>query len=395
VEEKTNDDEKEDEIAQNESQSKDQVSASSKPSLVALSIRRPPRRDLTSSIASNLATARGKPSSQRRALPVTPEVTAQHVGGKIVAQSTPSPSIPASLHTKSPGTVRSTAASNDTFQTFFNSFESLFSRLSAPLAFAGLPLTNDPSSDPPPPEPEKQTKRHSRHASTRATADPDLSTLFSAPALRAIKEDAGSAFAHESFYVVPTSGGTRSYAGIVRGPSDLEDGAEGSDGEFVDAYETLAGSQSPRSVRGSVLRPGKKNKGPKEARSAGGKTMEELELENTALRQLLDRQSKRLQMWEASAQSQSMALAQSLRLNASARPPMQQTESEREHELQNQIAAERVQREALEHRLEKKERENEKLLGVLGKYKDKWEMLKENARQRERRKEEERRATGS
>jgi hypothetical protein len=39
------------------------------------------------------------------------------------------------------------------------------------------------------------------------------------------------------------------------------------------------------------------------------------------------------------------------------------------------------------------QRENEKLLGVLGKYKDKWEMLKENARQREKRKEEERKAS--
>jgi hypothetical protein len=122
--------------------------------------------------------------------------------------------------------------------------------------------------------------------------------------------------------------------------------------------------------------------------------MEELELENNALRQLLDTQSKRLQMWEASAQSQSMALAKSLRFNASARmPPQQQTESERVHELQDQLAGERVQREALEHRNEKMQRENEKLLGVLGKYKDKWEMLKENARQRERRKEEERKAS--
>lgn len=143
-----------------------------------------------------------------------------------------------------------------------------------------------------------------------------------------------------------------------------------------------------------LARTGRRVRSPKEARSAGGKTMEELELENNALRQLLDTQSKRLQMWEASAQSQSMALAKSLRFNASARmPPQQQTESERVHELQDQLAGERVQREALEHRNEKMQRENEKLLGVLGKYKDKWEMLKENARQRERRKEEERKAS--
>ncbi len=40
--------------------------------------------------------------------------------------------------------------------------------------------------------------------------------------------------------------------------------------------------------------------------------------------------------------------------------------------------------------MEKLRRENERLLSVLGKYRDKWEMLKESARQRERRKEEKR-----
>jgi hypothetical protein len=214
--------------------------------------------------------------------------------------------------------------------------------------------------------------------------------------LRAIREDVGPAFAHESFYVVPTSGGTRSYAGIVRGPSDLEDG-EGSDAEFVDARESLGGggSQSPRSVRGSAVLGRASKKSAKmaavnEARSAGGKTLEELELENNALRELLDAQSTRLAMWESSAQSQSMALAKSLRLNAGSRPqhvPVQ-TETERMKELQDDLAAEKVHRETLQHRNEKLQRENEKLLGVLGKYRDKWEMLKESARQREKKKEE-------
>jgi len=65
-------------------------------------------------------------------------------------------------------------------------------------------------------------------------------------------------------------------------------------------------------------------------------------------------------------------------------------------DLEDQVNAERLQKESAEHRVEKLRRENERLLGVLGKYRDKWEMLKESARQRERRKEEERRvaATG-
>lgn len=370
-------------------------------SLGALSIRRPLRRDLTSSIASNLATARGRPPSNKRALPITPEVTDKNVDGKIVAQPTLVPSIP-------PSRVKSSSASTpskttpatgtaDGFQTFFNSFESLFSKLSAPLAFAGLPLTNEPIiEEPVEPETRSGKRGHSRQASTRATADPDLSTIFSAPALRAIKEDVGPAFAHESFYVVPTSGGTRSYAGIVRGSSDLsnfEDG-EGSDGEFVDARETL-GSQSPRSTRGStILGRARKVKPQKDATSSSGKTMEELELENSALRQLLDTQSRRLQMWEASAQSQSMALAKSMRLTAAPRQSPQ-PESERMRELQDQLAAERVQRETIERQSEKLARDNDKLIGILSKYRNKWELLKESARQREKRKDEEKKASAS
>jgi hypothetical protein len=121
--------------------------------------------------------------------------------------------------------------------------------------------------------------------------------------------------------------------------------------------------------------------------------MEELELENNALRQLLDTQSRRLQMWEASSQSQSLALAQSLRFSrpretATARGsiPSTELESERVKELEEALTAERAQREEQQHRMEKMERENVKLLGVLGKYREKWESLKESAREKQRNK---------
>jgi hypothetical protein len=297
------------------------------------------------------------------------------------------------------------------FNTFFTSFESLFSKLSAPLAFAGLPLTIEQANLQP--EPTSQGKdsggkasqslaEHTRSRS-RATADPDLTNLFSAPALRAIREDAGPAFgAHESFYVVPPSGGTLSYAGIV-GRGEAGDNIDDDGDEFVDARESV-GPPSPRSIRGSgSLSRLKKGytaavqRSKQQAKSESGKTMEELELENNALRQLLDTQSRRLQMWEASSQSQSLALAQSLRFSrpkdavaALASPqvanPSTEAESERIKELEDMLIAEKAQLETLEHRNDKLERENEKLLSALGKYRAKWAKLTESARQREKNK---------
>jgi hypothetical protein len=401
--------------AKKSAQSSDRSTAASQQPNATPILRRPPRRDLTSSIASNLATARGRPNTQRRALPITPEVTTQHAGGNILNQvsqterlaireqsktvrsSSPTPSAPAA-HQSRP--------LNEGFQTFFTSFETLFSKLSAPLAFAGLPLTIEQAT----PQPESTAQSndskgsHSppdqRRSRSRATADPDLTNLFSAPALRAIREDAGPAFgAHESFYVVPPSGGTLSYAGIVSGRGEPGENLDDDADEFVDARESI-GPPSPLSVRGSgILSRSKKGQAAAALRSKlqpkseGGKTMEELELENNALRQLLDTQSRRLQMWEASSQSQSLALAQSLRFSrprdtATARGsiPSTELESERVKEREEVLTAERAQREEQQHRMEKMERENVKLLGVLGKYREKWESLKESAREKQRNK---------
>jgi hypothetical protein len=387
--------------------------------------RRPPRRELASSIASNLATARGKPPQERerqkqqRALPSTAEVTTQHAGGSISGKRIP-PSIlqPASIsdrnkpsHAAASGDTAPPAApsvTSDAFNAFYSSFETIFSKLPASLAFAGLPLANQPQ-----PEPEPRASRKPRHTtSARASNDPDLSTIFSAATLRAVREDAGQGFgAHESFYVVPERDG-RSQRRYPRGDHDEEDdGDAGSDPEFVDAKESLANSLSsvpgsPRYSRASSnLASSRKitTKKPQQATlSAGGKTMEELELENNFLKKLIDSQAGRLQMWEASAQSQSMALAQSLRLTRPAAAAADQAkapaEAERIRELEDMVNAERLQKESAEHRVEKLRKENDRLLGVLGKYRDKWEMLKESARQREKRKEEDKKnatATGT
>ncbi|KAI9893359.1 MAG: 28S ribosomal protein S5, mitochondrial [Vezdaea aestivalis] len=205
--------------------------------------------DHGSSIADNLASIRGIPSRRDKAL--TPTISAKIAQGQTSLKRSPNQ---ARRSSKSPqtdmqATARAEAASEqpaDAFQTFYSAFGNVISKLSAPLAFAGLPLDGDSATDP-----TKDT----------ATADTEVDHFFSKPALRAIREDRGHSAA-DSFYVVPTGGGTIPYSRI--------------------------GLQN-------------------------NKTSEELQIENATLKKLADVLSKRLHSWEANAQSSSMALQQSLR----------------------------------------------------------------------------------
>jgi hypothetical protein len=319
---------------------------------------------------------------QRRPLPSMPQVTPQHAEGhsfprapEMKAPKDNSRGIPSARDIPT-----ASQAKDDSFQKFYSTFESLFSKLSAPLAFAGLPLSPEQDA-----EKDSQTPDRNR---VSTSDEPELTNIYSKAALRVIREDGGPGIGvQDSFYWVQPSGGTESYANMVsrRGghnahvPETIEEDAE----EFVDARET-PGPPSPISLRGSTG-PGRPGPRWKDVKSAGGKTMEELELENTALRQLLDTQSRRLQMWEASAQAQSLAFSQSLR---SARAPTSgesaADDSAKVHELEEMLKTERAERDRLEHRNEKMERENEKLLAVLGRYREKWEVLKEGARRRDK-----------
>jgi small-conductance mechanosensitive channel len=127
------------------------------------------------------------------------------------------------------------------------------------------------------------------------------------------------------------------------------------------------------------------------------KTVEELQMENQALKQLSDTLSKRLHMWEVNAQSSSLALQQSLRLmhhhntgspeqlaqgSSAATSPVAQmssapamSEDRKVKELEE--LARRNQQE-----LDRVAQENEKLKNVLGRYRDRWEKLKEGAKTR-------------
>ena len=291
------------------------------------------------------------------------------------------------------------------FQRFYSTFGDLISKISAPLAFAGLPLGTDANQ-------AKSTKRKSS-AETRldrqqaisdrpsTSAEPDVSKIFSKAALRAVRDGTNGApnTTAESFYVVPTTGGTVSYAGILsRAEKEARRNSfEEADEDFVDARETpspemrhsMTGAKS-RVARGADKLTSLQNP----------KTLEELQMENQALKHLSDTLSKRLHMWEVSAQSSSMALQQSIRAmhhlpspehhplpapsggSAATSPiaPLSAGPSMADHEQRIKELEELVC--TSEKELGQVGRENEKLRNVLARYRERWEKLKEGAKTR-------------
>ncbi|RAK83617.1 hypothetical protein BO79DRAFT_211793 [Aspergillus costaricaensis CBS 115574] len=423
----------------------------------------------SSSIASNLASARGIPA--HRASPASPTIAPQQAGAKMTdgpskirtsesrlrgtaqmqgmrererererhrtSTSARQPWIPP---TPSPTDVTSqqyapaepsepsrprASLTEEPFQKFYSTFEGLISKISAPLAFAGLPLGTDPSSQPSASRksaPDTKTDRY--NAVPDRSAEPDINKLFSRAALQAIKDNTGGASGGtgstaESFYVVPTTGGTVSYAGILTRAekearrSSFEDAA---DEDFVDARETPPSPELRQSLSGAAAAP----MGSKASRTPTSqsekfsrltqnpKTMEELQMENQALRHLSDTLSKRLHMWEVNAQSSSMALQQSLRAMHHTQnvPSLDQPQSQNQSQVPSPVATtgggsagissppvpatdydQRIKElEEMVHRGEKElgkvGRENDKLRDVLGRYRERWEKLKEGAKSR-------------
>ncbi|KAL8632538.1 hypothetical protein Q9189_001690 [Teloschistes chrysophthalmus] len=408
-----------------------------------------PQRDITSSIASNLASARGIPSNrQRRSQPSplpsrTPKPDAvisprrsklieeayrnrdslpqklENPGASSTQPSSEAPSTESTSQTPLPVSDTPQPKSDELFNKFYSTFESLFSRISSPLAFAGLPLNPDEPTAPStpnisssstlpkaassspnnaPPQKASSSRHRPLEASQRASADPDYSALFSRAALRAVAEEhgPGSVGANESFYVVPTSGHTLAYADILarqhherrqldyraakpNGEAD-DDDFEGDEELFVDARET-PGPPSPEMNR----RRGGKQKG---GAAAGTRTMEELQLENETMKTLLDQTSRRLLEFEMSAQSSSVALQRSIRqlshANKGASASASAVEGEKEREREAEERMRRMEEEVLGKVKEMKrmERENEKLKGVVGRYRDRFESIKAGARAR-------------
>ncbi|KIW26792.1 uncharacterized protein PV07_06598 [Cladophialophora immunda] len=405
-------------------------------------------RELSSSIASNLASARGIPSNrQKRPTPISPLVSNQHADGHnaqdetrgksalrahadssdaLVSMSRQTSSRPSWTPPISPPPPKSDAmeqpeaqSSDAPFQQFYTTFESLVSKLSAPLAFAGLPLTVAAASKPPPAPsqiPPKAPKAVSRP--TPAAPLVDYSQLISRAALRAVSGTGNNpSNPSESFYVVPTTGGTISYAEIMsraereearaglrahghrRQPSNLSNISED---DFVDAQSTIlpAPGNAPLSRFARA-------RGVADEIKVNGKTMEELALENQALKHLSDTLSRRLHVFEMSAQTSSAALAQSIR-SLHNRSPMLSPENSRGKTISGKMGLDSggmvgignsggggnrdtTQRRIAEleeilrksdARARKREEENVKLKETITKYREKWDSLKAGAKAR-------------
>ncbi|KAK5135537.1 hypothetical protein LTR08_005172 [Meristemomyces frigidus] len=250
------------------------------------------------------------------------------------------------------------AEDEEGFAKFYSSLTTgTMSKLSSVLAYAGLPLTAD----------DIKTEPKSARETVRAGNEPDVKKLFSKAALNAIEDEhrqrgtLGHGFGPaESFYVVPTSGLTKSYSGIVANERHHLGGIGEDDEEaFVDAREA-PGPPSPRHSRSVQSR-----------RDSFGKarTSEELELENVTLKQTLEQLAGRLANFEAHAQDASMAaLTQSI---ATLHMPDVAT-SERLRLLEQQIEKDEEERQRLEALAIKQEKQ-------LKRYEKKYQVIKTGA----------------
>ncbi|KAI0893849.1 hypothetical protein F4806DRAFT_498602 [Annulohypoxylon nitens] len=425
-----------------------------------------PARDLGASIASNLASARGI-RSKYRSQPLSPSISNTEAPGNMDAASrrsgrtkmqtmldnsdarpsTHSPEKERSSRQSNPSTQNqaeaSSAAANtdEGFSRFYSAFGSIINRISAPLAFAGLPLiseedpmspsstTNTPTTaTPPTPQAELTPKTPVQKRVSRvrgpAAAEPDLRKLYSKAALRAVARDGGGGpSANDSFYVVPTSGHTASYASILtfadKEKRRLEaqggsDAGNGDDEDFVDARAQRGAGRGGRTYYGDSRDGvdgrggfGGFGKGDSKGNGSFNNVVEELYTENASLKNMLDQLSRRLHAFESMSQNSGMRLAESMRLmrpgsplsagvaGGSKAPPSLTPSSsagvgagtsaaggvpddalaKRNRELEDQIHV-------MTKQMEEMERSYNKARANLVRYREKWEQLKAGAKAR-------------
>jgi hypothetical protein len=408
------------------------------------------RRLPQSSIASNLAEKRGIPTA-RRTTSGTAVNVAGAIGGREEQGATPVRDLLAQQSRRAESTKSKNDArqqkepppaqpvsppAEDNFRRFYSAFGGVISAISAPLAFTSLPLNPTPPVPATEPPKEEKSKTKSRTQSPEASRTvkssvPDLAALISKPALRALREDGSAPLGpNESFYLVP---GTASYASILQNKKDaqsqhmtpIEEGSGSMKGssheEFVDARENV-GPPSPiksrqtRTTSGAGVTP---QRSIPAGRGAGLKTMEELALENETLKNLVDKQAKRIQMWELNSQNSFNALAQSFRTRGPGRmssdpnalahalsqgsnavpalpsPPIPSSQptspgpqpdadaARRIADLEALLASQTAKVNDLMSNNEHLAKQNEKNSQVIGRYREQWEKLKAGARKKE------------
>jgi dynactin complex subunit len=271
-------------------------------------------------------------------------------------------------------------------------------RLPAPLAFTGLPLISEESTtgeesakpEQPPPIPvqtqssPKRNRLRQQHSSTASSYD-ELSKYFSKPALRAIEHRSAS----DSFYVVPTSGHTMSYANILTfadkekrrleasslhsGSASIED-----DDDFVDAHESPTATHSQSQLSVTARRRVGKARSEKDLHNV----IEELCMENNSLKEMIDKLSKRLQAFEASSQR----LAESRIMARPGSPATTSPGGAPGSGSQDTLRRANIDLEekwsVAQQKIEMLEKDNDKMQRTLFKYRQKWDSLKETAKAR-------------
>lgn len=364
----------------------------SAPSMTAINQR---ARDSSPALAKDIASRRGIPQGPSRKLQtVSPILSSQQAGGSIrstaprhlspesrarrPAQHPPpdvTKTMATSTTTAASSSVRSrrdpqtTTATDDGFTKFYTDLTTgAYGKLTSMLAFAGLPLVDTPTSPTSASVSSLSTSSHlaKPHPRTRATADADISKYVSRAALAAIESQHRArgfnspAFGAESFYVIPTSGGTVSYADMVR---DARRAAAGADGDSGNDTANAKGDDVGNGDGNAKTKP----------QIANSVREEELALENATLKSVLDALSHRLAAFESHAQDASMH--QSLvSVSSRAAHAGGSTNVDRDIEaLTLQLRKEAKERDRLRA-------ENEKQKAVIGRYRAHWETLKEGAR---------------
>ncbi|KAK3676283.1 hypothetical protein LTR78_004034 [Recurvomyces mirabilis] len=325
-------------------------------------------RDTSPSLARDIASRRGipqtsrpSPAAQARARQLSPESSRRRGNAPRIP-----PSVVDSQASLSRSKLTRRAEEDDGFTKFYSGLTTgTMSKLSSVLAYAGLPLAADDIKQEP--TPLSKAGKHTVSASN----DPDVRKLFSKAALAAVEEDHrqrgtfGRGFGPaESFYVVPTTGMTKSFADIAR-----HRGIEEDEDDFVDAQEA-PGPPSP--IRSRI---------PQSARASFGKgrTQEELELENTTLKVTLEQLAGRLANFEVHAQDASMAaLTQSM---VAVHPPAtgpsaEAGTAERVRQLEELVSKAAEEKQQLE--MQARQQQNE-----LKKWNTKYQKLYERARSKQ------------
>ena len=333
-------------------------------------------RESSPSLARDIASRRGIPASgrnppsaaaQARARQLSPESRRR---AKTSGASKAPPSMVDSQINLQQSRRTQRAEDDEGFAKFYSNLTTgTMSKLSSVLAYAGLPLAADDI------QPDQESNHKPEKRTVRAGNDPDVKKIFSKAALDAIEDEhrrrgtLGHGFGPaESFYVVQKGGGTYSYADIAKAQQNQLAGIDEEDDDaFVDAKE-VAGPPSPKQSRSSHQ---------KRTSFGNPRTQEELELENTTLKQTLEQVAGRLANFEAHAQDASMAaLTQSL-VNLRPQVGGEAALQERLRQLEREVEQQAEDKQKLESVAAKQEK-------ILKKYHVKWEEIKKSARERDK-----------